>query len=284
MNRQILFVIINLAFLSTIFGQNFPGDNPELLLNKTVKPKEIKEELHQYNYENFFLEFNKKKKQFTKNENKNKPFPSSSYSWLSDYNSLLGKEFKVMAIYEIDPNNSISGKEYALEIGNEEIGVIFYKYNPKYMHSFELEVVGGLDYPPGYFCDKIEHRKDKFEDKETLFSPLTNGIALIRTIANGKSYIQLMVIVNGSTLNFDAKGLFILFSDGTKILKPATKVDVEASNGSRYIYSASIGLQQNEIKLLTEKSITDIKVYIYEEAVDKESAFKIKEYLKCISK
>jgi hypothetical protein len=285
MNRLILIAAINLLTFATSFGQSFPGDNPELLLNKTVKPKEISESLQKYSYKNFFLEFNKEKKQFTKNEKKNKPFPlGPSYSLVSDYSKLVGKEFKVIAIYEIVPKYSFSNKEYAIEIENDEIGTIFYKYNPEYEHSFELEVVGGLDYPEGYFCKKIEHKVDKFENKETFFTPTENGISFIKTIENGKSNIYLSVRVNGSTLNVNEKGLFILFSDGTKISKPAAKIDVDVSSGSGYVYSAFINLTQEEMNLLTKKSITDTKLYIYEGTVDNESAVKIKEYLKCLMK
>lgn len=102
MNRLILITTISLLIVSTSFGQSFPGDNPELLLNKTVKPKEIRESLQINAYKNFFLEFNKEKKQFTKDDKKNKPYPSGqSYSLVSDYYKLVGKEFKVIAIYEI---------------------------------------------------------------------------------------------------------------------------------------------------------------------------------------
>jgi hypothetical protein len=168
-----------LTFL-TIFGQSFPENNPELLLNKIVKPKEISESLQKYAYKNFYLEFDIEKKQFTKDDKKNKPFASGpSYSVISDYSKLVGKEFKVLEIYEIIPKYSSSRKEFAVELENAEIGKIFYKYDPKYEHSFELEVVGGLDYPEDFFCSKIDSQKDKFEDKETFFTPTENGISFI---------------------------------------------------------------------------------------------------------
>jgi hypothetical protein len=285
MNRLILIATISLLIVAKSFGQSFPGDKPELLLNKTVKPKEINESLQTYAYKNFFLEFNKEKKQFTKDEKKNKPFLSGpSYSLVSDYNKLVGKEFKVIAIYEIVPQYSFSDKEYAIEIVNNEIGTIFYKYDPKYEHSFELDVAGGLDYPEGYFCDKIEHKVDKFENKETFYTPTENGISFIKTIENGKTSVYLSVRENGSTLNYGAKGLYILFADGSKITKPNEEIDVDVSSGSGWIYSAFINLSQEEMKLLSEKSITDTKLYIYEGTVDIDSAAKIKEYLKCLMK
>ncbi|WP_159023117.1 hypothetical protein [Formosa sp. L2A11] len=284
MRKTILSVAVSLLSLA-LFGQSFPEDNPELLLNKTVKPKEINESLQQYAYKNFFLEFDKEQKQFTKNEKNNKPFPSGpSYSLVSDYSKLVGKEFKVLEIFEIIPKYSFSGKEYAIELENPEIGVIFYKYNPKYESSYELEVVGGLDYPEDFFCSKIEYQKDKFEDKETFFSPYENGISFMKTIVNGKPTIYLSVRINGSTPNVGKKGLNLLFEDGSKLTRPEADIDVKVSGGSGYIYSAFIEPTPSEIKLLTEKNITDKRLYIYDGTVDIDSAKKIRAYLKCLSK
>lgn len=76
----------------------------------------------------------------------------------------------------------------------------------------------------------------------------------------------------------------ILFEDGTKFTKPEASIDTEVSSGSGYIYSAFIQLTQAEIKLLTEKNITDTRVYIYDGNINKDSSKKIKEYLKCLIK
>jgi len=284
MKKFFFTLALTLTFLN-IFSQSFPENNPELLLNKTVKPKVISEILQKYAYKNFYLEFDKEKKQFTKDEKTNKPFASGpSYSLVSDYTKLVGKEFKVLEIFEIATNSSFGVKEYAVEIENAEIGKIFYKYNPKYEHSFELEVVGGLDYPQDFFCSKIEQQKDKFEDKVTFFTPTENGISFMKSIEKGKTFIYLSVKVNGSTLNVSEKGLNLLFEDGTKFTKPEAKIDTKPSSGSGYIYSAFVQLTSADIKILTQKNITDTRLFIYDGTVDKDSAKAIREYLKCLSK
>jgi hypothetical protein len=265
-----------------ISEKGFPGNSPELLLNKTIKPKEVRESLQEYSYKNFFLEFNKKEKKFTRDERTNKPFPSGpAYNLRSDYSKLVGREFKVIAIYEI----ASVFKEYAIEIEHETIGTIYYKYNPEFEFDFELEVIGGLNYPEDYpedhFCKEIRHKVDKFENEESFFTPTEAGISFMKTIINGKPNIYLIVRIVGVTLNVREQGLFILFSDGTKIMKPEAKIDVGASGGG-YVYKAFIALTKEEINLLSNKIITDTKLFIYERTVDKESAVKIKEYLKCI--
>src|SRR5690606_24664008 len=267
------------------FGQSFPENNPELLLNKTVKPKVIHESLRKYSYRNFFLEFDKEKRQFTKEAKRNKPFPSGqNYYLVSDYSKLVGKEFKVLEIFEIVPQYSFSNKEYAIELENPEIGRIFYKYDPRDKFGFELEVVCGLDFPEDFFCSKIEYQKDKFEDKEIFYTPYASGIRFMKVIDRGETTIYLIVRVSGSTLNVGKEGLYILFEDGTKLIKPDAKIDVEVSSGSGYVYSAFVPLSQSEIKLLINKDITDKRTYIYDGTVDNESAKEIREYLKCLTK
>lgn len=283
--KKIIFTFISCLTILNVFSQSFPENNPELLLNKIVKPIEITESLQKFAYENFYLEFDKEKKQFTKEEHKNKPFAiGPSYLAVSEYSKLVGKEFKVLQIYEMVPKNSFSGKEYAIEIENSEIGKIFYKYDPRYETSFELEVVGGLDYSADFFCSKIENQKDKFEDKETFYTPFESGISFVKTVEKGKSAIFMSVRINGSSLSVSKKGLNILFEDGTKLTKPEAGIDTDVSSGSGYVYSAFIKLTPADIKLLTEKSITDTRAYIYDGMVDKESAKKIREYLKCLTK
>jgi hypothetical protein len=96
--------------------------------------------------------------------------------------------------------------------------------------------------------------------------------------------IFLSVKVNGSTVNVSKKGLNLLFEDGTKLTKADANIDTKVSSGSGYIYSAFIQLTEAEIKLLTEKNITDTRVYIYDGTVDEDSAKKIRAYLKCLTK
>lgn len=283
--KKKLFTICFILTIINVFGQNFPENNPKLLLNKTVKPKEINEALQQYSYKNFFVSFNKDKKQFTKDDKKNKPFSSGpSYLPVSDYKKLIGKEFKVIEIFEITPKYTSSDKEYAIEIENPEIGKIFYKYDPRYEHNFELEVVGDLDYPEDFFCSKIKNEKDKFEDTERFYTPSENGISFMKTISKGKSIIFLSVSNYGSSLSIAKKGLTILFEDGTKFTKSDANIDTKANSGRGYFYSVFIQLTQEEIIVFKEKNIADSRVYAYDNKIKEDSAKKIRAYLKCLTK
>lgn len=283
--RKSILIITIIFFNNLIFAQSFPEDNPELLLNRVVKPKVISETLQQYAYKNFFLEFDIENKQFTADVKKNKPFPSGpTYSLVSDYSKLVGKEFKVVEIYEMKPKYSYSKKEYALKLENAEIGVIYYNYDPRFEHTFELEVVGGLIYPEVFFCSKITNEKDKFENKETFYTPAEKGVSFVKVVENGVTIIYLSIHVYGNTLNVGEKGLYILFDDGSKYVNAEVKIDVKTSNGSGYDYSAFIRLTPDDLKNFSTKNMTDKRAYIYDGVIDKEASTKIKEYLKCLMK
>lgn len=282
--KNLLYLLFTVFALNS-FGQEWPGENPELLKGKTVKPKEIAENLQKYHYKNFFKEFDKEAKQFTTDDNKNRIFSSGpEYSTVSEYGKLLGKEFKVIEVYEIVAKYSFSNKEFAIELHNEEIGTVYYKYNAKYEHDFELEVVGGIDFPEGYFCQQITEEKDKFEDKITYYTPIESGFSFMKVITAGDTAIYLSVREYGSTLNVGEKGLYLLLSNGEKISRPNAELDTDVSStGSGYTYSAFILLKKEEIQLLKEHLITDNRLYIYDGTVKEGSAKKIQEYLKCLT-
>ncbi len=283
MKKIILTAIVSSLNLIMLFGQSFPGNSPELLINKTVKPIAVKESLQKYSYRNFYVEFDKHQKKFTLDDWHNTPFSTKEEGTTTKYSELVGKEFNVVDVYEITPSYSGGDKNYAIEIVNEDIGTLFYKYEPTYVHNFELEVVGGLDYPDGFFCDDIEYENDKFEKIERFYAPIQNGITFMKTIINGKSTIYMTVMVHGEGLNVNGKGVWILFEDGTKISKPNADLQIDvATNG--YRYAGFIELTKNDIKLLTEKTMTDKRLVIYDGSIDTNSAVILKEYLKCLVK
>jgi hypothetical protein len=199
---QKTFALLLSLMIFPVFGQNFSEDNPKILLNKIVKPKTTfsAEILQKHAFlqkdaysEHFFLKFDIEKKQFIKDDEK---------SLILDYRKLVGKEFKVLEIFEIPSEYSFSDKNFSLKLENPEIGIIYYKYKTKYEGDFELEVVGGINYPEGFFCSKIEYKKDKFEHKETYYTPAEMGVNYMKTVENWVSDIYLRVINNSGALSF----------------------------------------------------------------------------------
>jgi hypothetical protein len=62
------------------------------------------------------------------------------------------------------------------------------------------------------------------------------------------------------------------------------KIDVKVGSGTGYSYSSFIRLTLDELKVFSLKSITDTRLYVYDNTVKEDSAEKIKEYLKCLIK
>ena len=158
--RKIL-LLITIAISSISFGQNFPAESVDLLLNKTVKPKVLEKSMQRYAYKNFYSKFDTESKKLEKYKKNHRAFPSSSTQ--SDYNKLVGKEFKVVKIYDQKPTlSSDEDRYFVLELENPELGTIYYDYDSKYDFNFELEVVGGLELPEGFYCKDIKTTTDKF--------------------------------------------------------------------------------------------------------------------------
>lgn len=265
MKRLLLLGLTVLCF--NIFGQNFPGNDVQLLLGKELKVKELSTSLQSYGYDGFYTDSKLKKKY------------ACCQSYNSKYESLAGKIFKVISSEPYTDN--IGKNKFKLKIENSETGIIYFDYNPKYEHTFPFEVIGGIEFPDGFFCKDIEEAQDKFTQDITFRSPISEGISFIRVKKGSSMNTYLSIRVHGSTVNVDGKGVILLLDNGNKIQKPDEKIDVEvSSNGSGYTYSAFINLNESDIALLTQNKLTDVRLYIYDGNV--RNGGKLMEYIKCI--
>ncbi len=275
--QKILLITLTLLGLNS-FAQSFPGEMPDLLLNKIVMPIAKEKDFQRFGYNNFIQKFDKKRKTYNRFRN----VPLSSDGIKSDYEKLVGKEFKVIGIYK--PENTYSSDdEFILELENNEIGIIFYKYDKRFETSYELETKTPLNFPEDYFCKQMWYKKDKFNGMENFYTPLERNLNLGKVIIDGNTNIVLGISVYGSTLNVNETGAFILLKDGKKILRDKQKLDVEASS-SGWIYKASIILTEEDIQLLRNSEITDVKLYIYDSEISKKEGYLLQEYLKCMTK
>ncbi|WP_172919497.1 hypothetical protein [Capnocytophaga canis] len=277
--RKILLLIIGLCFYNFSYSQ-FPGSEVNLLLHKTVTPKEAKNESEKrFMYKNFYKKFNRQTRKLDKFNDE-----ARAYGMLkSEYDSLFGKKFKVVAIHE-QLGTLNKGDDFVLEIHNNKTDTLFYDYSAKYEHSYELDVVGGLDLPDDFYCKKIEKEVDKFTKETKFYSDFEDGIYFVKTTKNNISKIYMEVRVNGgSSLSVGKKGLILLFENGQKIQKPTAKIEVDANGtGSSYVYSTFVELTKNDINIFKNNELTDVRLYIYDNSID--NGKKLSELLKCIIK
>lgn len=270
MKKILILSILLISILS--FGQNFPGERTELLLNKKVKQKR--------SYLKFRKKFNKKTGKLKGN-------------FLSDYKKLVGKTFTITNVYSVPElyKGSRISTNYVLELSNKEVGVIYYDYNAYDESEFDFEVIGGLNPPADFYCEKIEIKKDKFTGETKLYTPLVKGsisyvpcyFYFIKVIRGDKATIYMNIEQYARTVSVNKKGVYLLFDDGSKLSKDSEALDVKVDDsGNYYKYRAFFPLSESDISILTKKLITDDRLYIYDGTVSKDKAKEIQEYLKCL--
>nr|WP_321406232.1 hypothetical protein [uncultured Carboxylicivirga sp.] len=246
--------------------QFFVGKDSELLINKKVVLKEGK------SFYSGFYKDSKIKKLLYKDGVGNNP------------DKLKGIEFTVVKTMN-NPNTYCLGKDLVLVLVSEKTRVIYYAYDPKHADLFELNVIGGITIPEGFLCSRIEIEEDKFSSKITARTPRQYEYSLVKVQENGKSNIYLKLQSYGTTLNINKKGLKVLFSDGTVLTKPEAKIDYKTESGTKgWTYSCFVSLNEDDIKLLISKTITDYSLYVYEKKMKASNASELKEYLKCMAK
>lgn len=104
---------------------------------------------------------------------------------------------------------------------------------------------------------------DKFTGKKTYYSPYSENLSIVKVVYKKNDFSQFIKIdVKGSTVNYNCKGLIILFENGMKINRPNEVVETNYSDGFRY--SVWFKPTAKEIALFKKYKITDVELYIYD--------------------
>jgi len=222
--------------------------------------------------------------------NSNVIYPSSSFSFKTEKDSLKNRIFLVDKIINKDGNNwdskSASFRDRPIFVlkDSKTNKLIYYIYDPKYEHKFPFNT-SKINYNKEAFCSKIERNVDDFTGKIKINSPMSSDyeispMIIYKYINNGKTTYTLYLRANGSTLNVGESGVIILFEDGSKWTSQ-TKIDVDAASYG-YNYNAYINLTSNDLSKFLDKKIDKYRLYIYDEEVDSSEAEKFKIYVKCV--
>ena len=121
-----------------------------------------------------------------------------------------------------------------------------------------------------YYLEKalndIDREEDEFTNEVTFRTNLLKPVSITKVIRNNKATYYLSLSTRGNTINYNKKGVYILFTDGKKWVKLDEEIDVDYNDG--YEYSAFIKLNPIDIKLFQTKKIDKFKLYIYEGSVN----------------
>ena len=191
--------------------------------------------------------------------------PEKIFTYKTDIVFLKGREFTVLDVLPFTTSRITGDKSVfkLKDIYNNEI--IYYVYNHQNEYEFPFKVSSSKSID-SFFSKYITRKDDEFTGDISLFSPLTKDISIYKSIKAGNTnpeyFLNLKTI--GLTLNYDGKGVIILFKDGTKWSKGDEKIKVNIINGEGWGYSAFIKLTKDDLILFASKEINKFKLYIYE--------------------
>jgi hypothetical protein len=83
-------------------------------------------------------------------------------------------------------------------------------------------------------CQNVEVKKDDMTDELKFNISGLNHINLLKFIEKGETTYYLSLKTTGSTVNASEKGVILLLSDNSKIVKPDIEIDVEVEMGHYY--------------------------------------------------
>lgn len=127
-------------------------------------------------------------------------------------------------------------------------------------------------------CAKIETKIDKFNGDTMSITPFGGGISFCKF--KGDVYITLNC--PGSTLNVGKKGLYLLLENNIHINIEEANIEAKVNDYGGYYYTTLTALTDDNIKLLRDNLITDVKLFIYDRSVNVKGATLAREYLKCL--
>ncbi|MHA3787458.1 hypothetical protein ACX0HA_04545 [Flavobacterium hauense] len=264
-------IIMLLALFMSLgaFAQNFPGENVELLKDKTLKVLPKEESLQKYGYRDFYKDADLKK-----------VYEKEGTS--TAYKALVGKEFKVVS-YE----SYICGgryTKYKMLVENAETGKLYFDYDTKYSNSFPFEVIGGLNYPKDFFCNKIYEKEMKESTDRWYEAPVEEGIQ--PTISKSARADFFFLNINQPTgekfqSGIVRRGLEITFANGSTISMPDEELKSAANPYGNLTVTALVSIYKPaDLKLLQESKIVSVKLNKY--GSDVKNGLTLQEYFKCL--
>ncbi len=264
MKNVLLFIALFSA--SVLSAQNFSGESVALLEGKELKVKPLEKSGQKYGYREFYTDSDLKK--VYKKDGFN-----TKYSALSD---------KVFKVVSYEPFNSHVGTKYKLKIENPDTGILYYKYDPKFSVIFPFEVIGGLTYPDGFFCNQIKEESPVGDAKRYQFK-FADGVQIIQLKDEENNiYANINLPVNSKiAYNVMLTGAVLELENGQSINLPSQKISHEDNGAGGTVINALITLSNEHTDLLKKHKLFKIKFDKYERTYDE--GLTLQEYIKCVA-
>lgn len=131
-------------------------------------------------------------------------------------------------------------------------------------------------------CNDITESFDEIDNEKTYRATNSDKFTLIKVINKSVATYYLNIKTEAYRPNVNEKGFTILYTDGTKLLKPSEKIDVEVGGNKNYIYSVFVRLTATDIIALSSKRIKICRLYVYDETFEWDEAETLIGFFKCL--
>lgn len=248
-----LTLVITLLFTFAASAQ-FPGSKPELLLNKELKvldsnsPKE-------YGYRDFYKDHELEK------------VYACCQRYNSKYEKLVNRTFKVTAVEPIKGVKSAGGKYFCLTL-QEGKETLYFKYDSEYEMSFPFEVIGGIELPADFYCERVLTRKNE-ELNYFFISEPSEGIVFYKAKPDNMIINAVGITIPSDTPKPIGKGVSITLENGHVIDYPDNEVEAIDNGLGGSAYRATIGLSDEEVELIKQYKIVKVSVNGIEAKVER---------------
>lgn len=244
-------------------SMDYPGESIEMLEGKELKVKPLREGFQEYGYKGFFTDDKLKK-----------TYKGKSYA--TKYEALVNKVFKVVS-YKPNYGN------YIITLENAETGTLYFKYDKTHDFDYNFEVVGGLTFPEGFFCNYniIDKKWDSVNVKHYYVShtPCKEDICLYESSLQYTLYV--LITAPSDRKETGLKGLKLTLANGKEVLFPEAEITVESAS-SQYNYRAQVSVTMAQLQLLKESPM--VKKLVGNKEKQIEEGKLIMEYIKCLAK
>jgi hypothetical protein len=223
--------------------------------------------------------------------NSNVLYPEKLYSSYTMTDSLMDRVFRVKWIVGEDYKDFVKksyGDEPIFLLEDIDDGtIIYYRYRTKSEYDFPF-LVANLNINDDYYCNKVEDRVDEFTGERTMNSPIIiesriSPLIVYKNYTDKGTVYYLSLNTVGSTLNVAKRGVTILYEDGSKLEKPGSEIDTDATDHG-YRYSAYIMMTERELSKFAKVGVDKFRLFIYDENVDDNLTNSFKKYVECLIK
>ncbi len=134
-------------------------------------------------------------------------------------------------------------------------------------------------------CSKTERKIDEFTEQVYINSPLINrggmsNMVIYKIIEKTRTVYSIHLNATGNTINFNIKGVIVIFDDGTKWTSD-DRVECDYDDG-HYNYSTYLTLTEEDVIVFSTKKISKYRLYIYDKEIKEKEAERFRENVECV--